>query len=71
MISAVRPGDVFYPDFHHGHPTYFDISVRSALHAGVVTHSALSSGVALRGEMEKDARHQGLVETGVCFSTGC
>ena len=61
--SASRPGDVFHPDFHKGHPTYYDISVRSALHSGVVTHSAFSSGLAaLRGEMEKDAWHRGLVE---------
>ena len=35
-----------------------------------VTHSALSSGfAALRGEVEKDVRHQGLVEAagGVFF----
>ena len=24
--SASRPGDVFHPDFHNGHPTYFDIN---------------------------------------------
>ena len=68
--SASRPGDVFHPDFHHGRPTYFDISERSALHAGAVTHSALSSGfAALRGEVEKDMQHRGLVEAagGVFF----
>ena len=69
-VSASRPGDVFHSDFHHGRPTYFDISVRSALHAGVVTHSTLSSGfAALRGEVEKDVRHWGLVKAagGVFF----
>ena len=61
--SASRPGDVFHSDFHNGHPTYFDISVRSALHSGVITHSASSPGfAALKGEMEKDARHRDLVE---------
>ena len=60
---ASRPGDVFHPDFHNGHPTYFDISVRSALHSGVITHSASSPGfAALKGEMEKDAQHRDLVE---------
>ena len=34
-VSGDWPDDVFHPDFHHGRPTYFDISVRSALHAGV------------------------------------
>ena len=68
--SASRPGDVFHPDFHNGHPTYFDISVRSAVHSGVITHSASSPGfAALKGEMEKDARHRDLVEAagGVFF----
>ena len=55
--SASRPGDVFHPDFHNGHHTYFDISVRSAVHSGVISHSASASGfAALKGEMEKDAR---------------
>ena len=68
--SASRSGDVFHPDFHNGRPTYFDISVRSALHFGVITHSASSPGfAALKGEMEKDAQHRDLVEdAGGCFS---
>ena len=54
--SASRPGDVFHPDFHNGHPTYFDVSVRSAFHSGVISHSAFSPGfAALKGKMEKDA----------------
>ena len=58
--SADRPGDVFHPDFHHGRPTYFDVSVRSALHSGVITHSATSPGFAdQKGEMEKDVWHKG------------
>ena len=68
--SASRPGDVFHPDFHNGRPTYFDISVRSAVHSGVISHSASASGfAALKGEMEKDARHKNLVEAagGVFF----
>ena len=69
--SASRPGDVFHPDFHNGHPTYFDISVRSAVHSGVITRSASSPGfAALKGKMEKDARHRDLVEAaGGVFST--
>ena len=27
--SRDRPGDIFHPDFDDGHPTYFDVSVRS------------------------------------------
>ena len=44
--SASRPGDVFHPDFHNGRPIYFDISVRSAVHSGVISHSASASGFA-------------------------
>ena len=68
--SSSHPGDVFHPDFHNRHPTYFDISVRSAVHSGVITHSAVSPGfAALRGKMEKDAQHGKLVEAagGVFF----
>ena len=48
--SASRPGDVFHPDFHNGRSTYFDISLRSAVHSGVISHSASASGfAALKG----------------------
>ena len=60
--SASRPGDVFHPDFHNDRPTYFDISV---IHSGIITHSrsaSLPGFAALKGEMEKDARHRDLVE---------
>ena len=42
--AARRPGDIFHPDFYNGHPTYFDVSVRSALHSGVLSHSAITPG---------------------------
>ena len=68
--SVSRPDDVFHPNFHHGCPTYFDISVRSALHSGVLTQAAFSSVfTALRGEMEKDVWHQRLVEAAGVFCT--
>ena len=68
--SSDRPGDVLHLEFYNDCPTYFDISVRSALHSGVIMHSAASPGFAARrGEMEKDAWHKGLVEAagGVFF----
>ena len=71
--SADRPGDILHPDFHHGCLTYFDVSVRSALHSGVITHSATSPEFAAqKGEMEKDMQHKaGLVEAaGGVFSMG-
>ena len=61
--SAARPGDIFHPDFFNDHPTNFDVSVRSALHFGVLSHSAITPGfTTLRREMEKDARYKALVE---------
>ena len=55
--SAARPGDIFHPDFYNGHPTYFDVSARSALHSGVLSHSAVTPGfAALRGEMLRARR---------------
>lgn len=59
--SVSRSGDVFYLDFHHGYPIYFDISIRSALHSGVLVHSAFSSRFGdLRGEMEKRCMAPGI-----------
>ena len=61
--SATRPGDAFHPDFCNGRPTYFDVSVRSALHPGVLIHSTSTSGfAALQGEIKEDAKHNNLVE---------
>ena len=55
LENLPRPSNIFYLDFYNGHPTYFDVSVRSALHSEVQSHSAITPGfVALRGEMEKD-----------------
>ena len=30
-ICETRPGDVVYPDFEQGLPTYFDLTVRNSL----------------------------------------
>ena len=45
--SAICPGDVFHPDFHNGCPTYYDISVRTAIHSGVIRHSVFHLGLRL------------------------
>ena len=68
--SASYPDDLFYPGFHKRFPTYFYISVRSAVHSGIITHSTFLPGFAtLKGEMEKDALHRRLVKAvgGVFF----
>ena len=61
------PGDVYHPDFHHGHPTYFDISVCSTTQASPISSSSSCAGVAAAAEeLAKDERHQDVVE-----ETGC
>ena len=64
--STARPGNVRTSSRFqslNSHPTCFDVSVRSALHSGVLTHSAITPGfAALKREMEKDARHKEFVE---------
>ena len=41
--STTRPGDVFHPGFCNGSATWYDISVRSALHPEVLIHSSAST----------------------------
>ena len=55
-------GDVFHLDFYNGSLSYFGFSwsVRSALHFGILVNSAGSA--ALKDKMEKDAKHNNLVE---------
>ena len=59
-----RPGDVYHPDFQHGRPAYFDLSVRSTTQA---SHISSCAGVAaFAGELAKDQRHQDTVEEAGC-----
>ena len=54
----MRPGDIFYPNFQHGLPTYFDVTVRNSLQPAYLVRAASHAGAAAEGgEMEKDARH--------------
>ena len=46
-----RPGDVYHPDFQHGHPTYFDLSVRSITQASHVSSSSSCAGVAAAADI--------------------
>ena len=56
--SNSRPGDIYHPDFLHGKPTYFDVSVRISLHLAYTVKSAVQPGSAAgAGEIEKDSRH--------------
>ena len=58
-----RLGDVFHPDFVHGKPAYFDITVRCPSQESLLGWSAVSAGVAAaKGEKDKDAHHDELVQ---------
>ena len=61
------PGDVCHPDFHHGRPTYFDISVCSTTQASPISSSSTCAGVAAAAEeLTKDEKHQDVVEEVGC-----
>ena len=57
-----RPGDVYHPDFQHGHPAYFDVSVRSTTQPSHISFSSCAGVAAAAGEIAKDQRHQYAVE---------
>ena len=62
-----RPGDVYHPDFQHGRPAYFDLSVRSTTQALHISSSSSCAGVAATaGELAKDQRHRDTVEEAGC-----
>ena len=61
------PGDVYHPDFHHGRPTYFDISVCSTTQDSPISSSSSCAGVAAAAEeLAKDERHQDVVDEAGC-----
>ena len=61
-----RPGDVFHPDFVHGKPAFFDVTVRCPLQESLLGRSAVLAGVAAaKGEEDKDAHHDELVQAAV------
>jgi len=62
--DGLRPGDVFHPDFQHGRPAYFDISICSTTQPAFIPSSASCTGVvaAAAGEVAKDEKHWAAVE---------
>jgi len=61
--DGLRPGDIFHPDYRHGHLAYFDISVRSTTQPSFISSSASCAGVAAAaGEVAKDKKHLAAVE---------
>ena len=67
--SNSRPGDIFYPNFKHGIPTYFDLTVRNSLQPSYLVQAGTCPGAAAAaGEIEKDQRHDAMVSnTGGIF----
>ena len=62
-----RSGDVYHPDFQHGHPAYFDVSVHSTTQPSHISFSSSCAGVAAAaGELAKDHRHQDVGEEAGC-----
>ena len=56
--SATCPGDIFYPDFADGKPTYFDISVRNSLLPQFLSRVSFTAGIASSvGKMHRDAKY--------------
>ena len=59
----MRPGDVFHPDFQHGRPAYFDVSIRCTTQPAFISSCASCAGVvAAAGEVAKDEKHLAAVE---------
>ena len=52
-----HPGDVYHPEFEHGHRTYFDLLAGSTTLASHISSSSSCAGVAATaGELAKDSR---------------
>ena len=61
--DGLRPGDVFHPDFQHGRPAYFDVSIRCTTQPAFISSCASCAGVAAAaGEVAKDEKHLAAVE---------
>ena len=37
-----HPGDIYHPNFHLGHPAYFDLSVRCTTQSAIISKSCSS-----------------------------
>ena len=65
--SATCPGDIFYPDFADGKPTYFDISVRNSLLPQFLSRVSFTAGIASSvGKMHRDAKYNYSVSCSGC-----
>ena len=61
--DGLRPGDVFHPDFQHGRPAYFDVSICCTTQLAFISSCASCAGVAAAaGEVAKDEKHLAAVE---------
>ena len=53
---------MYHPDFQHGHPANFDVSVHSTTQPSHISSSSCAGVAAAAGELAKDQRHQDVVE---------
>ena len=61
--DGLCPGDVFHPDFQHGRPAYFNVSIRCTTQPAFISSCASCAGVAAAaGEVAKDKKHLAAVE---------
>ena len=61
--DGLRPGDVFHPDFQHGRPAYFDVSIHCTTQPAFISSCASCAEVAAAaGEVAKDDKHLAAVE---------
>ena len=60
ILAQVMCTTRYHPDFQHGRPAYFDVSVRSTTQSSHISFSSSCAGVAAAaGELAKDQRYQG------------
>ena len=66
VIRVVPTCHVYHPDFQHGCPAYFDVSVCSTTQPSHISFSSCTGVAAAIGKLAKDQRHQDAVEEVGC-----
>ena len=66
--DGLRPSNVFRPDFQHGRPAYFDVSICCTTQPSFISSCASCAGVAAAaGEVAKDEKHLAVEKVGSDF----
>jgi len=62
MFLVIFAPEVYHPDFQHGHPAYFDLSVHSTTQAShIFSSSSCARVAAVTGELAKNLRHRDVI----------